>query len=118
MNDDRTKSALLVLQWVIALVIVAEAADFAFSTESAHVFARTGLPGFIRLALACSEMAAAILFLVPRTIVAGGWLLIGVLVFAIVLHILHGWWNVGALVVYAVATWAVMAGRAQTSATD
>jgi hypothetical protein len=50
--------------------------------------------------------------------VAGGWLLIGVLVFAIVLHLLQGWLNVGALVVYAVGTWAVMAGRAQTSATN
>ena len=117
MNDDRAQSALRVLQWVIALVIVAEGAVFAFSSDAAHVFAKTGLPGFVRLALAWTEIGAAILFLVPRAIVAGGWLLIGVLVFAIVLHILHGWWNVGALMVYAVGTWAVMAGRAQTSAT-
>ena len=117
MNDDRAQSALLVLQWVIALVILGEAAVLAFSPGSVHAFARTGLPDFIRLALAWSEIGAAILFLVPRVIVAGGWLLIGVLVFAIVLHILHGWWNVGALIVYAVGTWAVMAGRAQASAT-
>ncbi len=81
-----------------------------------HGFAKTGLPDFIRLALAWSEIGAAILFLIPRVMVAGGWLLIGVLVFAIVLHLLHGWFNVGPLVVYAVGTWAVMAGRAQMSA--
>ena len=118
MNNDRAQPALLVLQWAIGLVILAEAATFAFSTSSAHAFAKTGLPDFIRLALAWSEMGAAILFLIPRAIAAGGWLLIGVLVFAIVLHLLHGWWNVGALVVYAVGTWAVITGRAQTSATN
>ena len=45
MNDDRAQSALRVLHWVIALVIVAEGAVFAFSSDSAHVFAKTGLPG-------------------------------------------------------------------------
>jgi hypothetical protein len=116
MNNDRTRSALLVLQWVLGLVILAEAAAFAFSPASAHTFARTGLPDVIRLALAWGEMAAAILFLIPRAAVAGGWFLIAVLVFAIVLHLLHGWLDVGALVVYAAATWAVMAGRTRPSA--
>jgi len=117
MNNDRAHSALLVLRWTIGLVILAEALSFAVSPSSAHGFAKTGLPDFIRLALAWSEIGAAILFLIPRVMVAGGWLLIGVLAFAIVLHLLHGWWNVGPLVVYAVGTWAVMVGRAQTSAT-
>jgi hypothetical protein len=118
MNNDRARLALLALQWVLGLVILAEAAGFAFSPASAHLFAKTGLPDFIRLALAWSEMVAAVVFLIPRAVVAGGWLLIAVLVFAIVLHLLHGWLDVGALVVYAAATWAVMAGRAQTSATS
>lgn len=116
MNNDRAYSALIVLQWVLGLVILAEAVSFAFSPASAHAFAKTGLPDFIRLGLAWGEMVATILFLVPRTLVAGGWFLIGVLIFAIVLHLLHGWLDVGALVVYAAATWAVMAGRSQISA--
>ncbi len=118
MNNDRGRSALLVLQWVLGLVILAEAATFAFSPTSAHTFAKTGLPDVIRLVLAWGEMVAAILFLIPRAIVTGGWLLIGVLVLAIVLHFLHGWWNVGSLVVYAAATWAVMAGRDRISTTS
>jgi hypothetical protein len=118
MNNDRAQSALLILQWTIGLVILAEAAAFAFSPTSSSGFAKAGLPDFTRLALAWSEMGAAILFLIPRAIVAGGWLLIGLLVFAIAFHLLHGWLNVGALVVYAVGTWAVMAGRAQTGATN
>jgi hypothetical protein len=45
-------------------------------------------------------------------------LLIAVLAVAVVLHLLHGWWNVGPLLVYAAATWAVMAGRAPRSTTN
>jgi len=45
-------------------------------------------------------------------------LLIAVLVCAAILHTLHGWWDVGALVVYAAATWAVMAGRMQWAAAN
>jgi hypothetical protein len=116
MKTDRAGCALLALQWVLGLVILAEAAAFAFSPGSAHTFAKTGLPDFIRLALAWGEMVAAILFLIPRMIVAGGWLLIAMLAAAVVLHLLHGWWNVGPLLVYAAATWAVMAGRARVSA--
>jgi uncharacterized membrane protein YphA (DoxX/SURF4 family) len=65
---------------------------------AAHAFAQTGLPGFIRHALAWAEIAAAILFLIPRATVVGGWFLIVVLASAIVLHLLHGWFDVGALV--------------------
>ena len=112
MKEDRARWALLVLQWVLGLVILAEAASFAFSPAAAHAFAKTGLPDFVRLILAWGEMAAAILFLIPRVTIAGGWFLIAVLALATVIHLLHGWFDVGALLVYAAATWAVMAGKA------
>jgi len=115
MNSDRTRSALLVLQWTLGLVILAEAAAFAFSPAAAHNFSKTGMPNFVRLVLAWCEIAAAILFLIPRALTAGGWLLIAVMAGAIVLHLLHGWLDVGALVVYAAAAWAVMTGRQATS---
>ncbi len=111
MREDRVRTALLVLQWVLGLVIIAESARFAFSSEAAHAFAKTGLPSFVRLVLGWAELAAAILFLIPRAIVAGGWFLIAVLGLAIVIHFLHGWYDVGGLVVYATATWTVMVGR-------
>lgn len=115
MKEDvnRARLGLLALQWVLGLVILGEAAGFAFSHASAAAFARTGLPNFIRLTLAWAEMAAAILFLIPRATIAGGWLLIAVLAAAIALHLAHGWLNVGSLVIYAVATWAVIAGKPQ-----
>jgi hypothetical protein len=111
MTQDRLPTALRILQWVLGLVILAESARFAFSPGAAHAFAKTGLPDFIRLALAWAEIAAAILFLVPRATVVGGWFLIVVLASAIVLHLLHGWFDVGALVVYAAAAWAVITGK-------
>jgi hypothetical protein len=110
-THERLPAELHILQWVLGLVILAESARFAFSPGAANAFAKTGLPDFIRLALAWAEIAAAILFLVPRARVVGGWFLIVVLVLAIVIHLLHGWFDVGALVVYAAATWAVMAGK-------
>jgi len=97
-----------VLQWVLGIVILAESARFALTSGAAHAFAKTGMPNVVRLVLGWAEMAAAILFLLPRFTVAGGWFLIGVLVLAIAIHLLHGWFDVGALVVYAVAAWTVM----------
>ena len=108
MKDDRMRTALLVLQWVLGLVILAESAEFVVSAGAAHAFAKTGLPNFVRLGLGGMEAAAAILFLIPRATVAGGWFLVTVLSLAIVLHLLHGWFDVGSLVVYLVATWAVI----------
>jgi hypothetical protein len=111
MKDERAQWGLLVLQWVLGLVILAEGAVFAFSPPSAHAFARTGLPHFIQPVLAWAEMAAAVLFLIPRATIVGGWCLIAVVAGAVVLHILHGQLNVGALVIYVAATWAVVAGK-------
>ena len=115
MSEKRARCSLLALQWALGVVILVEAAVFAFSPGSAHTFAKTGLPDFIRLFLAWGEMVAAVLFLIPRTLIVGGWLLIVILVLAVVLHLLHGWWNVGSLVVYVAAAWAVMAGRGGVS---
>lgn len=111
MTQDRLPFALRILQWALGLIILAESLHFASSTEAAHGFAQTGLPNFVRLALAWAEIAAAILLLVPRTLIVGGWSLIGVLVAAIVLHLLHGWLDVGALVVYIAATWTVVVAK-------
>jgi thiosulfate reductase cytochrome b subunit len=108
MNDGRMRTALLVLQWVLGLVILVESAVFVFSPGAAHAFARTGLPNFVRHGVGGMEMAAAVLFLIPRATVAGGWLLVAVLSLAIVVHLLHGWFDVGGLVVYLVATWAAI----------
>ena len=53
-------------------------------------------------------MLAAFLFLVRRTVVVGGYFLIVIFGLAAVVH-LHGWFDVGGLVVYAAATLTVIA---------
>ncbi|MGB7643716.1 MAG: hypothetical protein WCC32_09735 [Terriglobales bacterium] len=108
MTDRKGRSALVVLRWVLGLVILAESARFAFSHAAAQSFAKTGMPGIIRLGLAGCEIVAALLFLLPGRAMMGGRFLIAVLTVAIVIHLLHGWFDVGGLVVYAAATWAVM----------
>ncbi len=108
---DRLALALRILQWVLGLVILEESLRFAFAPEAARAFAHTGMPDFIRRGLAWVEIAAAVLFLIPRATVTGGWFLIVVIASAIVIHLLHGWYDVGVLVVYAVGVWVVIAGR-------
>jgi hypothetical protein len=115
MRNDRLAVALRILQWVLGLVILQESMRFAFSPVAAHEFAHTGMPDIIRRGLAWAEIAAAVLFLMPRATVVGGWFLIGVIASAIVLHLLHGWFDVGVLVVYAVGTWVVIVGRSSAA---
>jgi hypothetical protein len=111
MTKNRLPAALSLLQWVLGLVIMEASLRFAFSHAAARDFARTGLPDFIRLALALAEIVAVLLFLIPHATQVGGRTLIAVLAFAVLLHLLHAWYDVGTLVVYAAATWAVMAGK-------
>ena len=104
----RRNPAILVLRWTLGLVILIESARFAFSHFAALPFAKTGLPPFLRIALAWAEIVAAVLFLVPGFVKTGGRFLIGVLAAAIVIHVLYGWFDVGSVVVYIAAAWAVM----------
>jgi hypothetical protein len=102
--------AMLGLQWSLGVVVLVEAARLAFSghARAAH---QLGVPRVVLLALASAEMLAAVLFLIPRTVVSGGVALIVILALAMLIHILHGQTNVGGLVVYTAAAWAVVQAR-------
>jgi len=99
--------ALTALQWSLGIVILIEAALFLFGPESRHDFASTHMPNAIRMILGWGEIVGALLLLVPRTVSRGGWLLLTLFLFAIVLHLLHGISNVGSLVIYSAAAWVV-----------
>ena len=47
-----------------------------------------------------AEMAGAILFLLPPTVAAGAWFLIIVFCAAVLLHVAHGQFEVGGLLIY------------------
>ncbi|MGA8300965.1 MAG: hypothetical protein WB817_15895 [Terriglobales bacterium] len=113
MTERKGRPALMMLRWALGLVILAESARFFFSHAAAQSFARTGMPGIVRLGLAGCEMAAALLFLLPGQLLAGGRFLMAVLAIAIAIHVLHGWFDVGGLVVYLTAAWAVMEASPQ-----
>jgi len=110
MSAPQTKLALTVLQWVLGIVILAEAVRFVLP-NAAHDFARTHMPNFIRLVLGWGEIIGCVLLLIPPTAVRGAWMLVGIFTLAIVLHLLHGMYSVGNLVIYTAAAFAVATGK-------
>jgi hypothetical protein len=98
------------LQWTLAVVILIEAIMFLLPSDR-HDFARTHMPNIVREILGWGEIVGAILLLIPATVVRGAWILAGVFVLAIVIHLLHGAFNVGNLLIYTAAAWAIATGR-------
>jgi hypothetical protein len=106
----KTKFGLTVLQWALGVVILIEAVLFVMP-GAAHDFARTHMPGFVRMVLGFGEIAGSVLLLIPKTAVRGAWLLLAVFVMAVFIHLLHGAYNVGNLVIYAAAAFAIAVGK-------
>jgi hypothetical protein len=102
----KAKLGLTILQWTLGVVILVEAILFVLP-GAAHDFARTHMPGFIRLILGFGEILGCILLLIPKTTIRGAWLLLSVFIFAILIHLLHGMYNVGNLAIYAAAAFAI-----------
>jgi hypothetical protein len=110
MTAQRTKIALTGLQWTLGLVILIEAI-LVVMPGAAHGFARTHMPNVVRLILGFGEIAGCIIMLIPRTAIRGAWVLVAVFVLAIVIHFLHGMYEVGNLAIYTAAAWAVAVGK-------
>jgi hypothetical protein len=104
------KCALTGLQWTLGLVIFIEAVLF-LMPSARHDFARTHMPDILRQVLGWGEIVGAVLLLIPRTAARGGWVLVGIFVLAIIVHLLHGMYNVGDLAVYTAAALTVIAAR-------
>ena len=110
MGFVKSKIGLTVLQWALGLVILIEAVLFVMPS-AAHDFARTHMPGFVRMVLGFGEILGSILLLIPQTAVRGAWLLLAVFIMAILLHLLHGMYGSGNLVIYAAAAFAIAWGK-------
>ncbi len=110
MSPMKNKLGLSVLQWSLGIVILIEAVMFVLP-GAAHDFARTHMPGFVRLVLGFGEIIGCILLLIPQTAIRGAWFLLAVFVMAILLHLLHGAYNVGNVVIYAAAAFAIAVGK-------
>ena len=110
MTAQRANIALTGLQWTLGLVILIEAILFVLP-GAAHGFATTHLPNVVRLILGFGEIAGCIFMLIPRTAIRGAWLLVAVFALGIVIHLLHGMYEVGNLAIYTAAAWAVAVGK-------
>jgi uncharacterized membrane protein YphA (DoxX/SURF4 family) len=100
--------AITALRVVLGFVVTAQAGFLAFDPRAIAAFARTGFPDFVRLSLAWSEIAAGILFLIPSTVILGAWFLLAVFLGAISIHLAHGAFDVGGLLIYSAAVIVVM----------
>jgi len=110
MNFLKAKCGRIVLQYSLGIVILIQAVMYVLP-GAAHDFARTHMPGFIRLILGFGEIAGCILLLIPQTAIRGAWLLVAVFVMGILIHLLHGLYGVGNLVIYAAAAFAIAVGK-------
>ena len=104
------KFGLNILRLSLGIVILIEAVMFVLPS-AAHDFTRTHMPGFVRLVLGCGEILGCVLLLIPHTVVRGAWLLLAVFVMAILLHLLHGLYGIGNLVIYAAAAFAIAVSK-------
>ena len=110
-TEQRMKTALAGLQWTLGLVILVEAMLFVMPAAG-HDFAKTHMPQVLRLVLGWGEIIGCVLLLIPRTAVRGAWTLLAVFALAIPVHLLHGLYNVGNLLIYAAAAWTLAAWKA------
>jgi|ERR1700734_397742 uncharacterized membrane protein YphA (DoxX/SURF4 family) len=110
MTEQRIKIALTGLQWTLGLVILIEAVLFVMPSAGRD-FARTHMPDVLRQILGWGEIIGCVLLLIPRTAVRGAWVLVAIFVLAILVHLLHGIFNVGNLVIYTAAAWAIASGK-------
>jgi hypothetical protein len=120
MTNWTTKHAIEALRWVLGVVVLwasclllrATIAQMRQLPDSGHVVPHL----WIRLVLASVEIVAAVMFLAPVVNVAGSYLLLAVFAFAILFHVLQGQFDVGFLLVYAMALAVWLAHRREAQA--
>jgi hypothetical protein len=100
--------ALTLLRWVTAVVLLIESGLLLVPGHAARAAAHGGTPQWVPLALTSVEIVAAILFLVPGTVLVGGRTLLAVFAVAALIHVLHGQFHIEVLAVYAAAVLAVI----------
>jgi uncharacterized membrane protein YphA (DoxX/SURF4 family) len=110
MSLVKSKYGVTVLQYSLGVVILIEAVMFVLP-GAAHEFGRTHMPGFVRMVLGFGEILGCVLLLIPPTAIRGAWVLVAVFIMAILLHLPHGMYGVGDLVIYTAAAFAIAVGK-------
>jgi hypothetical protein len=110
MSLDRRDWSITVLHVVLGSALLLGACLEVAHARSAAGAAHALPPAWLRLAIASTEIVAAVLFLVTSTVRVGAFLLLAALAAAAAIHLAHGQ-NPAALVVYAAAVLVVLAHR-------
>lgn len=108
MSASKRDLAINVLRWTVGIVVLFESIHFTFSPSSVRHLSRMGLPGWIRFGLGGAEAVAALLFLFSASWTVGSYALLVIFAIAIVIHLLHGDFDIGGLAVYGMAVLVAM----------
>ncbi len=100
-------AAISLLQWSTAGVCGIGAAQLVVDLLR-HGSYRLHLPLTVVTIIAVAEIASALLFVIPGTQRLGGRCLLAVLLLAAIVHVAHGQYGIGNLVVYAAAVGVVL----------
>jgi uncharacterized membrane protein YphA (DoxX/SURF4 family) len=92
-----------ILRWTVGLVVLWESYQFGFWETATRHLQRMGLPQWVAPALGSTEIVAATLFLIPKLGRIGGYSLLVIFAVAATLHVLHGQFEIGPLLVYGAA---------------
>jgi hypothetical protein len=114
-----SRHAIQALRWILGVVVLlascqllrAMIVKMQAAPEPGHI----GAHAWILVVLASVEIVAAVMFLAPVVDVAGSYLLLAVFACAILFHVLQGQYDVGALLVYAVAVTVWLAHRSEAT---
>lgn len=108
MNIRRQQIAQTLLRWSVGLVVLWESYQFGFSDAAALHLQRMRMPEWTGPVLGSTEIMAAILFLIPKLGRIGGYALLVIFAVAAAIHVLHGQFQIGSLVVYGASVFACM----------
>ena len=104
MTAARRNRAVTAFRWILGIVVAQQSVMTAMGAfPEIHGSGHAAAHAWVRLVLGSVEAFAAILFLLPPTLLVGRWLLIAVFTLAFLFHLLQGEFN-GALLIYGAAT--------------
>jgi hypothetical protein len=119
MTSRNSRLAVQGLRWVLGIVVLWQSCLLLRATIADVQAAGAGHIGphtWVRLVLATIEIIAVVMFLAPGVNLAGSYLLLAVIAFAMLFHALQGQFDVGPLPVYAMAVLVWIAHRRETQA--
>jgi hypothetical protein len=115
MTTQSPNRSMSLLRWTLGIIIAIASVQTAWRAyPEIHAAGHHGIHAWTALVLGSIEAIGAILFLLPRTLTAGGWILLAVFAVAFTFHGLQGDFR-GDLLIYAAATFACISnlGRRQ-----